>query len=100
LYSFQTTPRASSHLVAAQLQWLHNPSMGSCGTRSKTPDLFSIVSAREPASPLTASSSRHVLPKYLAGAIKHLSDHEIERLVAAALAEQKRRGRKSEPIVG
>jgi hypothetical protein len=30
----------------------------------------------------------------LAGAIKHLSDHELERLLAAALAEQKRRGGK------
>ena len=37
---------------------------------------------------------RHVLPRDLPGAIKHLDDQELDRLVAAALAEQTRRGAK------
>jgi predicted DNA-binding protein (UPF0251 family) len=37
---------------------------------------------------------RHVLPKDLPGAIKQLDDQELDRLLAAALAERKRRGRK------
>jgi hypothetical protein len=40
------------------------------------------------------SLRRHVLPKDLPGAIKQLDDQELDRLLAAALAEQKRRGRK------
>ena len=39
------------------------------------------------------SSRRHVLPKDLPNAIKQLDDQELDRLLAAALAEQKRRGR-------
>jgi hypothetical protein len=42
----------------------------------------------------SASSRRHVLPKDLPAAIKQLDDQELDRLLAAALAEQKRRGRK------
>jgi predicted DNA-binding protein (UPF0251 family) len=40
-----------------------------------------------------ASLTRHVLPKDLPSAIKQLDDQELGRLLAAALAEQKRRGR-------
>jgi hypothetical protein len=43
----------------------------------------------------TASSRRHVLPKDLPVAIKQLDDQELDRLLAAVLTEQKRRGRKS-----
>jgi hypothetical protein len=42
----------------------------------------------------TASLRRHVLPKDLPGAIKQLEDQELDRLQAAILVEQKRRGRK------
>ena len=38
---------------------------------------------------------RHVLPKDLPASIKQLDDPELDRLLAAALAEQKRRGGKS-----
>jgi hypothetical protein len=41
------------------------------------------------------SPRRHVLPKDLSAAIKQLDDQELDRLLAAVLAEQKRRGRKS-----
>src|SRR6187397_2207463 len=47
--------------------------------------------------PKTAPSPRHVLPRDLPAAIKHLDDRELARLVAAALAEQKRRGGK--PVI-
>jgi hypothetical protein len=42
----------------------------------------------------TPAPRRHVLPKDLPGAIKQLDDQELDRLLAAALAERKRRGRK------
>jgi hypothetical protein len=74
------------------------------GTRSSTPDLFSLASGREPssssanppsASPvITRTSSRHVLPADLSNAIKHLGDQELDRLFGAVIAEQKRRGKK------
>ena len=44
-----------------------------------------------------AYSPRHVLPKDLPNALKHLRDEELDRLLAAALAEAKRRGRRSSP---
>jgi predicted DNA-binding protein (UPF0251 family) len=76
-------------------------------TRSMTPDLFSMASARVPlpapnpppslratADAPTASFRRHVLPKDLPAAIKQLDDQELDRLLVAAVAEQRRRGRK------
>ena len=39
-------------------------------------------------------SPRHVLPKDLANAIKYLGDEELDRLITAALAEIRRRGRR------
>jgi hypothetical protein len=44
-----------------------------------------------------AYSPRHVLPKDLPNTLKHLRDEELDRLLAAALAEAKRRGRRSSP---
>ena len=40
-----------------------------------------------------ASSPRHILPSDLPAAIKHLSDQELEQLLAAVTAEQQRRGK-------
>jgi hypothetical protein len=74
--------------------------------KSTTPDLFSNASDRElssrsvlPASSATPAAAkdkvpRLVLPMDLPNAIKLLADQELDRLVAAALAEQQRRGRK------
>jgi hypothetical protein len=39
-------------------------------------------------------SSRHILPADLPNAIKHLGDQELDRLLAAVIAEQKHRGKK------
>jgi hypothetical protein len=44
-----------------------------------------------------ALSSRHVLPKDLGTAIRQLDDHELDRLVAAALEERARRKKQSVP---
>jgi hypothetical protein len=79
-------------------------------TRLTTADLFSTASTRkQPSSPWvnpSPSSSaitdapakdlsvRHVLPRDLANAVKRLEDQEFDRLLAAVLAEQQRRGRK------
>jgi predicted DNA-binding protein (UPF0251 family) len=80
--------------------------MGSGSTRPTTPDLFSpaLVGEASPSPPKSppsitemlkaASSPRHVLPKDLPTAIKHLNDDEFDRLLSAVAAEQKRRGRK------
>ena len=74
------------------------------GTRSSTPDLFSPASAHEPSSSsknppsslpeITHPSSRHISPADLPNAIKQLDNRELDRLLAAVLAERKRRGRK------
>jgi hypothetical protein len=77
--------------------------------RSSTPDLFSSAPAREahsrasepwrssPATihtPLSEVPSRHVLPADLPNAVRQLDDQELEQLLSAVIAEQKRRGKK------
>src|SRR6516165_3149126 len=77
--------------------------------RSSTPDLFSAAPAREvysrssesaksaPATihaPPRAIHSRHVLPNDLPKAVTHLDDQELDQLLSAVIAEQKRRGKK------
>jgi hypothetical protein len=77
--------------------------MGNSRIPSTSPDLFSKASDREPFSPSTSStapsdapsSPRHVLPRDLPNAIRQLDDQELDRLLAAVLAERKRRGGKS-----
>jgi len=66
------------------------------------PDLFSTGSVRDasppakprpPEPPADTSPQRHVLPKNLRHAIKHLSDGELDELFEVAFDETKRRGR-------
>jgi DNA invertase Pin-like site-specific DNA recombinase len=71
------------------------------GARSSSPDLFSSAPAREAHSqssePIGSPDpvpSRHVLPADLANAVRHLNDQELEQLLSAVIAEQKRRGKK------
>jgi hypothetical protein len=73
------------------------------GTRARlsTPDLFSSAPAREvhsqPLEPIGSPSavpSRHVLPADLRMAVAHLNDKELDRLLSAVIAEQRRRGKK------
>jgi hypothetical protein len=82
--------------------------MGRARNPSTTLDLFSRASTRELSSPpakppssqsttiaaAKAPSPRLVLPSDLSSAIKRLEDHDLDRLLAAALAEQQGRGRK------
>ena len=74
-----------------------------------SPDLFSVTAAGDatpppssPPAPETAAEpapQRHVLPKNLRKAVKHLGDAELDLLHAATLEEMKRRG-KLPPSVG
>jgi hypothetical protein len=78
--------------------------MGRDRSEQPTPDLFSTETVRDgspsPTSPppatqptADASSQRHVLPKNLRKAVKHLSDGELDLLHAATLEEIGRRDR-------
>jgi hypothetical protein len=73
--------------------------MGRDRSRQAPPDLFSTASSGAPSPPAQQVSSahepRHVLPKDLPGSVKHLSDEELDRLLAVTLAEAERRGRRS-----
>jgi hypothetical protein len=74
-----------------------------------SPDLFSADTVRDalplPTKPSTteakveAATQRHVLPKNLRNAVKHLNDEELDLLHAATLEEIRRRGR-LQPNVG
>jgi DNA invertase Pin-like site-specific DNA recombinase len=68
---------------------------------SSTPDLFSSAPIREapsrssePLGPPSAIPSRHVLPADLASAVRQLNDQELDQLLSAAIAEQRRRRKK------
>jgi hypothetical protein len=74
--------------------------MGRRRTLQAAPDLFSMAPFGETTPPATKGASseqerRHILPKDLPSAVKHLDDEELDRLLAVALAEAKRRGRRS-----
>jgi hypothetical protein len=72
--------------------------MGNRRTGLITPDLFAVTSPQEIASrspdPRGKAVQRHVLPGDLPTAIKHLTDQELDQLLAAATEEQLRRGKK------
>ena len=74
----------------------HDRRMGNGRTRSTTPDLFSTASARVPSPSANSPSSTpsYALPKNLPVAIRYLDDDQLDRLLAAVLAEQRRRGKK------
>lgn len=68
-------------------------------TAQATLDLFSTAASfGQPSPPPRATQSsaqkrRHVLPKDLPNAVKHLDDRELDRLIAVLLQEAKRRGK-------
>jgi DNA invertase Pin-like site-specific DNA recombinase len=79
----------------------HDQRMTAAPIRSSIPDLFSFASARETRETSSASvnspsspSVRHILTANSPNAIEQLTDEEFDRLLAAVLAEQKRRGKK------
>ena len=72
--------------------------MGRDRTQQGTPDLFSTASSRETSVPApkqvsSAEERRHVLPKDLINAVKHLNDRDLDMLIMASLEEASRRGR-------
>ena len=76
----------------------HHPDMGREPTNQGKSDPFSAVGVESTSPPATnpassANARRHVLPKDLPNAVKHLNDEELDRLLAVTLAEAKRRGR-------
>ena len=86
---------AFGRTLAAECQERHDQRMGSGRTRSTTPDLFSTASARVPSPSANSPSSTpsYALPKNLPDAIRYLDDDQLDRLLAAVLAEQRRRGK-------
>jgi hypothetical protein len=73
-------------------------SMARDHSQHATPDLFSTDMVRDASSPPTKQVSptpaeRHVLPKDLPNAVKHLTDRELDLLIAVSIDEAKRRGR-------
>lgn len=95
------SPTLLIHLDQPAAHWSgrHDLLMGDGRTQLVTPDLFSEALDRRPVPPSTIipkadPQPRHVLPRDLPSAIKHLDGQELDRLIAAALAEQKRRGAK------
>jgi hypothetical protein len=66
--------------------------MGRDKIEQQTPDLFSVEGAgNRPAN--IPSGRRHALPKDLPNSMKYLDDGELDRLLAAAIEEAKKRGR-------
>jgi hypothetical protein len=77
--------------------------MGRHSAEQPIPDLFSTDTVRDASPPrpkpstpkatLESAPQRHILPKNLRSAVKHLSDGELDLMHAATLEEMKRRGR-------
>jgi hypothetical protein len=81
-------------VAASSLAWDANR------TEQATLDLFSTAASFGQPSPPprakqvpSAQKRRHVLPKDLPNAVKHLDDQELDLLITASLEEAKRRGR-------
>ena len=96
--------------LVAECEARHDRLMGSGRTRSLTPDLFSTASATVPLPPRVNSSppvvtdavtaatpSPYALPTNLPSALRHLDGDQLDRLLAAVVAEQQRRGSKNLP---
>jgi len=81
--------------------------MGSGGNPSIKDDPFSAQqppdTASKPTTPLPADepaaavSQTYALPTNLPSALSHLDDEQLDRLLAAVLSEQQRRGKSDEP---
>ena len=89
-------------LIADRDCWGHHYGMGRDPTEQPTPDLFPTATVRDasastksPAAKATTKTAppRHILPKDLPNAVKHLSDRELDLIHAATVEEMKRRGR-------
>jgi hypothetical protein len=88
------SPTPLFHLEHPAAPKRHDHLTGDGRTQPVTADLFSEALEPRLAPPSTiipkpTPQPRHVLPRDLPSAIKHLDDKELDQLVAAALAEQK-----------
>jgi hypothetical protein len=75
--------------------------MGREPAERTAPDLFPTATASASPAPKATTereTQRHVLPKDLPNAIKHLSDGELDSLHATTLQELKRRGRTPQDV--
>jgi hypothetical protein len=90
--------------IALVCQGRHDRLMGSSRTRSPTPDLFATEPARSSSTPVSpastiadgsaqTTSASYALPQDLPSALGRLNDDQLDRLSAAVIAEQKRRGK-------
>ena len=99
--------------VAAGCQVRHHWRMGSGSNPSIKPDLFPAqqpsdtlsLPASEPRSvpvrkdePASAASPSYALPTNLPSALRHFDNDQLDRLLAAVLAEQQARGGKKVPV--
>jgi hypothetical protein len=95
--------------VAAECQLRHHQHMGSGGNPSIKPDLFSAQPPPDTSSlaasaskskdkPAAAPSPSYALPTNLPSALRHLDNDQLDRLLAAVLAERQARGGKKSPL--
>jgi predicted DNA-binding protein (UPF0251 family) len=90
-------------LIAVRHGSRHANGMGRDPTERTAPDLFPTATIGDASAPPTKSPpttsttetqpQRHILPKDLPNAVKHLSDGDLDLMQAATLEEIKRRGR-------
>jgi hypothetical protein len=88
--------RSSSKVLPTEYCSRHYDAVGREPAERTAPDLFPTATASAwpaPKAKTAAAPQRHVLPKNLPNALKHLSDGELDFLHAATLEELKRRGR-------
>jgi hypothetical protein len=110
--SFHLEPASLRAAIAKECLWRDHHHMGNSRNPWITPDLFSAqqppgtssMSASEPKSlsgrkdePAAASPS-YALPTNLPSALRHLDNDQLDRLLAAVLAERKVRGGKKLPM--
>jgi hypothetical protein len=68
--------------------------MTGAGNQSKTPYLFSALENRTTLARKPEPLQTFTLPNNLSSALSHLDDSQLDRLFAALLSEQERRGKK------
>ena len=86
----ETTPPTLLHRHSR-----HHPAMGQDSPPTQVRDGQETFSSADRVA--SADERRHVLPKDLPNAVKHLNDEELDRLLVVTLAEAKRRGRHTTP---
>jgi hypothetical protein len=100
LLSFNDMFEENAPTLAPAPPTRHHRGMGQDPTRRCESDLFSTAQEASPSAAnrvMSPQKRRHVLPKDLPNAVKHLTDEELDRLLVVTLAKAKRRGRQITP---